>query len=843
MTNVTVTLFHNYAARTKREECVAPAELIETIKSTTASNKDALPWLKLARFGDNPSKNGCLRYNSNVTEITGLEGDYDGKVITMARATEILEEVGIEAIVYPSPSWALDKPRWRILCPFSRSLPPNERDRMMGRLEGSFRQSLGLTAVFADESWPLSQSFYFGYVTNGVSPPEPEYVEGTPINLLDKLDALQVTRPNGESSDKGDGTDHTSGPPEAPIADIAAALDIIPNDNLPWDGYGGWNYVGMATWRAAGGSKEGCAIFEDWSRKSEKFDADETRFTWEHYRHSPPNKLGFGALMHMVREIIPDWIAPSRRDTAEILRLARLSDIQYDREREAAAKQLGCRAQILDRLVKEARKHARRPTQLGPKRVASGGDVSLHDFYAYMPMHNYIYIPTRDPWPGSSVNSRIPPVPLRDATGQHILDDHGRPVTQKATEWLDEHRPVEQMTWAPGRPMLIRDQLTSEGGWIKHSGAACLNTYRPPLIILGDASQAERWINHVHRVYPDDAEHIILFLAHRVQHPEEKINHALVLGGKEGIGKDSLLEPAKRAVGPWNCREISPRDLFEPYNDFSKSVILRVNEARDLGEANRFQFYDHMKIYIAAPPEVLRVNEKHLRQYHAVNVCGVIITTNHKADGIYLSADDRRHYVAWSILAKEDFEQGYWDELWTYYDSGGDGHVAAYLTQLDLTGFNPKAPPFKTPAFWDIVNSSRSPEDAEMADVLDQLGNPDAVTLSDIISQAPPFEFRDWLQDRKNRTKIPHRLEACGYVPVRNKDAKDGLWKIKEKRQVIYVKATLSIREHLQAARERVETAPSTVDKKLCCEQAAKRTPININEVFNTNQDDHGTSG
>jgi len=39
-----------------------------------------------------------------------------------------------------------------------------------------------------------------------------------------------------------------------------------------------------------------------------------------------------------------------------------------------------------------------------------------------------------------------------------------------------------------------------------------------------------------------------------------------------------------------------------------------------------------------------------------LNVCGVVITTNHKTDGIYLPADDRRHYVAWSDLAKEDFK-------------------------------------------------------------------------------------------------------------------------------------------------------------------------------------------
>ena len=51
-------------------------------------------------------------------------------------------------------------------------------------------------------------------------------------------------------------------------------------------------------------------------------------------------------------------------------------------------------------------------------------------------------------------------------------------------------------------------------------------------------------------------------------------------------------------------------------------MILRVNEARDLGEFNRFSFYDHTKIYAAAPPEVLRVNEKHLREHYVFNCLG-----------------------------------------------------------------------------------------------------------------------------------------------------------------------------------------------------------------------------
>jgi hypothetical protein len=190
--------------------------------------------------------------------------------------------------------------------------------------------------------------------------------------------------------------------------------------------------------------------------------------------------------------------------------------------------------------------------------------------------------------------------------------------------------------------------------------------YRPPTLPLGEAALATPWLKHLQRIYPNEADHIVRWLAHRVQRPQEKINHAIVLGGAQGIGKDTLLEPIKRAVGPWNTFEISPQHLLGRFNGFAKSVILRMNEAHDLGEMNRYQLYDHLKAYTATPPDVLRVDEKNLREHSVFNVCGVIITTNHKADGIYLPADDRRHFVAWSDLTKDDFDEAYWHGIWQW---------------------------------------------------------------------------------------------------------------------------------------------------------------------------------
>jgi hypothetical protein len=427
--------------------------------------------------------------------------------------------------------------------------------------------------------------------------------------------------------------------------------------------------------------------------------------------------------------------------------------------------------------------------------------IALDDFYAYMPAHQYIWVPGRAMWPSASVNARLAPIPVLNPDGSKQVDDKGKGKFMPASAWLDKNRSVEQMTWAPGLPTLIEDKIMLDGGWVHKQGVACFNMYLPPQIEDGDPEKAQPWLDHLRYVYPDQADHIILWLAQRVQQPHVKINHAIVLGGKPGIGKDTILEPVKYAVGPWNWAEVTPQQILGRFNPFLKSVILRVSEARDLGDFDRFQFYEHMKTIIAAPPDVMRIDEKHLREYAIPNICGVAITTNRKTNGIYIEPDDRRHLVAWSTCTKEDpkFEPGYWDKLWAYYDNGGRQHVNAYLQQLDISGFNPKAPPPKTEAFFAIVDANRVSEDAELQDILDELGNRKAITLDSICLKAAD-DFRCWLTDRKNRKQIPHRFEACGYVPVRNKNADDGLWRVNGKRQAIYALAELSLRDQYDEA-------------------------------------------
>jgi hypothetical protein len=72
--------------------------------------------------------------------------------------------------------------------------------------------------------------------------------------------------------------------------------------------------------------------------------------------------------------------------------------------------------------------------------------VSIDDFYAYMPTHAYIYAPSREMWPASSVNARLLAVPLFAGTGKPMIGKGSDQTTMPPSQWLDKNKPVEQMT-------------------------------------------------------------------------------------------------------------------------------------------------------------------------------------------------------------------------------------------------------------------------------------------------------------------------------------------------------------------------------------------------------------
>jgi hypothetical protein len=109
------------------------------------------------------------------------------------------------------------------------------------------------------------------------------------------------------TEDKTNGGDpHEVGPqPQAPAERIAAALAVIPN-TMDW---AGWNAIAMATWRATGGSAEGFAAFDTWSRKYPKYSAEDTAAKWAALFKSPPTHIGAGTIFYLADQASPGWRA------------------------------------------------------------------------------------------------------------------------------------------------------------------------------------------------------------------------------------------------------------------------------------------------------------------------------------------------------------------------------------------------------------------------------------------------------------------------------------------------------------------------------------------------------
>ena len=184
-----VTFFTNYAAKTKQEGRWSLHTLAGHVSAATAPAKGKLPWLKLATFGNQRRESESLRHDINVLAVTGLEADFDAEDVTYEDAMLRLVGSGILSLIYTSPSYTEQKPRWRVLCPFSHPMPPATREKMLGRLNGLFH------GIFSGESWTLSQAYYFGSIASNPLH-QVDVIDGTPIDQHDELDEIWQGKPN-----------------------------------------------------------------------------------------------------------------------------------------------------------------------------------------------------------------------------------------------------------------------------------------------------------------------------------------------------------------------------------------------------------------------------------------------------------------------------------------------------------------------------------------------------------------------------------------------------------------------------------------------------------------------
>jgi hypothetical protein len=330
------------------------------------------------------------------------------------------------------------------------------------------------------------------------------------------------------------------------------------------------------------------------------------------------------------------------------------------------------------------------------------------------------------------------------------------PFTQEnaATVYLENtamRRVVRAKTYRPGQPVMVIEQRQSavntwypgpihsddpDYGWlpmIKAGRVPCMDEDVSPFIKLAA------------HLFPDDRERGLLldWMAFQIQHPGVKCGWHPVVGGIQGIGKDSLFLPLLMGLGDHNTVQISPADLAGQWTFWAQEKQLVV--VQEMNNFHRKEVMDKIKPYLTSPPERVSINIKGMPQYDQPNVVNLVFFTNHP-DAVALERSDRRFYILWSIASalSEHWFAGYY--RWVKKQDGAAA-VCAWLAARDLSGFdnNGRAP--ATAAKEMMRREALAPIEAELTEAIDE--------------RADVFETRDLLTVRQIVGWLRH---TCGYA-------------------------------------------------------------------------------
>ena len=347
---------------------------------------------------------------------------------------------------------------------------------------------------------------------------------------------------------------------------------------------------------------------------------------------------------------------------------------------------------------------------------------------------------------------------------------HGKKPRVQASVYFDERRQefgapaLIGVTYAAGEAVLVsRDGLVYGNRW---------TNMRPDMSesdTIADDDIA-LWLDHCRVLVPEDEEreHVFNVMAYKVQHPNVKINHAILHGGDEGSGKDSMWTPFLWAIGgkhQHNRSIIENKGLESQWGYGLEAEVVILNELRESEAKERRALSNKLKPIIAAPPETITINRKGLHPYDMLNRLQVIAFTNDPMP-ITIPSQDRRWFCVWSRAPKMNERAA--KALWHWYETGGFEKIAAWLWQRDVSDFNPAGTPLTTEWKMNMVEHGLSVAESFLVDMMHKRVGPFAVG----VVGGPFHKMCDTLVNQNlvpSGTKVPqaallHAFKEAGWV-------------------------------------------------------------------------------
>jgi hypothetical protein len=246
---------------------------------------------------------------------------------------------------------------------------------------------------------------------------------------------------------------------------------------------------------------------------------------------------------------------------------------------------------------------------------------------------------------------------------------------------------------------------------------------RPDVSVSGFAvgdSDISPWLSHLAQLVPDMRErtHVLDVMAYKVQNPQAKINHAVLHGGTQGCGKDTLWAPMLWAVCGEHSKNKGMMDgdtINSQWGYQLEAEVLVLNELREPEAKERRALANRLKPVIAAPPDMLPINRKGLHPYMMLNRLFVLAFSNDRAP-ISIESSDRRWFCLWSESPRMEPSDA--RALWQWYKSGGFADIARWLYTRDVSSFNAAATPMITDFKLSMIEDGRSMAEEYLIDLL-----------------------------------------------------------------------------------------------------------------------------
>ncbi|KAA6404219.1 MAG: hypothetical protein EZS28_000239 [Streblomastix strix] len=210
------------------------------------------------------------------------------------------------------------------------------------------------------------------------------------------------------------------------------------------------------------------------------------------------------------------------------------------------------------------------------------------------------------------------------------------------------------------------------------------------------------------RVY----EYILNWIAWMMQNFEKRSRAAIILQGRQVIGKSRFTDVIAKLTNRYSCPNITNIDEFTGnFNLVVENKMFQVlNEMRNYD--SKKSVVTVMKSIISDP--IIRINEKNQPKRTAENVMNIINVSNADSPE-QLDTDDRRHLVCACKTVhqvteehKEDVE--YFTQLSQRYTQEFYENLMTFLLERDISQFNPTLNPM-TEAKKQLINVSRTPVD------------------------------------------------------------------------------------------------------------------------------------